>query len=99
IAVPVTVNVRRTLPVFCRLGVAPLGARMQTGWNAKSFRSTVWVGPLGVHATGVFEREHARLATQSITRTKRDRRVRIGPRAYREPRSRGTSITLSDMSS
>src|SRR5439155_622673 len=43
--------------------------------------------------------EHAMPPTQSITRTRRDRRVRIGPRAYREPRSRGTSITLGDMSS
>ena len=48
IAVPLTVNVCSVLPVFWSASVAPAGAPMQVGSNAKSFRSTVCFGPLGV---------------------------------------------------
>jgi len=98
IAVPLTVNVCSVLPVFWSASVAPAGAPMQVGSNAKSFRSTVCVGPLGVQPEGAFELEHAMPATQSIRSTVRDLRVRIGARAYRQSHSRGTSITLDDMS-
>src|SRR6266550_4560991 len=99
IAVPSTVKVCSVLPLFWSASVAPAGAPMQEGSNAKSFRSTVCVGPLGVQPEGAFELEHEMPATQSIRSTRRDLRVRIGARAYRQSRSRGTSITLDYMNS
>src|SRR5580765_3556210 len=99
IAVPLTVNVCSVLPVFWSAIVPPDGAPIQVGSNAKSFRSTVCVGPLGLQPEGAFELEHERPATQSIRSTRRDLRVRIGARAYRQSRSRDTSITLDGMSS
>jgi deoxyribose-phosphate aldolase len=87
------------LPVFCSAIVDPVDAPMQVGSNAKSLRSTVVVGPLGVHDEGVPELEHDMPPTQSITRRRSDRKVRIGPRAYRPRRSHDTSITLDGMSS
>ena len=93
------VNVCCVLPVFCRVRWVPLGTPMHVGSKAKSLSSTVCVGKLGVQPADAFELEQATPATQSIRSTRRDPKVRIGARAYRQSRSRGTSITLDGMSS